>query len=323
VLWVQAVTDAWAEGGDFSPFDADLVRILPNFHVDCFFGRAAAVDAAIAAASAPDAPIPAGSRSALEALLELRASVLRVPPITCCIAGARVKDKERHKFPGADHMAVAKALIDAGCRVDAKDIAGCTPLHHCVSAQASRTSLAIVKLLGDAGANPEMRCRAGWLPLAQPTMSRMLEAVTALLEIGANPAHPDRDGFTALQLAQHWPVGLAVLRKSKPSKATTAAAAKKKAPSTAAPPTVAARAANYAVAAAVAVGVCAKCGMSDELARVENSDARGLQHCAGCASVAYCSDKCQKAHAKVHQPLCAAAAARALEHARRVAEDVE
>jgi hypothetical protein len=319
---VQAVTDVWAEGGDFSPFDPDLVRILPNFHVDCFFGRAAAVEAAIAAASGPGAPIPAGARNALEALLELRVSVLRVPPITCCIAGARVKDKERHKFPGADHMAVAKALIDAGCRVDAKDLAGCTPLHHCVSAQASRTSLAIVKLLGEAGVHPEMRCRAGWLPLAQPTMSRMLEAVTALLEIGANPAHPDRDGFTALQLAQHWPAGLAVLRKSKPSKAAAATAAKKKAPSAAALPTAAAPA-TPAASAAVAVDVCAKCGMSDDLARVDNPDARGLQRCAGCGSVAYCSEKCQRTHAKVHQPLCAAAAARALELARRVAEDVE
>jgi hypothetical protein len=104
---------------------------------------------------------------ALHRLLEKRESLLRVRPLTACIAGARMirdgPDKYAYWSPAqharADHMAIAKALLAEGANVNAKDVAGKTPLHHAVSGSCSALSRRIAVLLieGGAGVNSQDR----------------------------------------------------------------------------------------------------------------------------------------------------------------------
>jgi|AntAceMinimDraft_1070359.scaffolds.fasta_scaffold19976_2 hypothetical protein len=207
--------DVWGSGADFNPVTPSMSKFLPKFHLHCCNGDAQAVEASIAEARAADvaeAVEVAAKRAAqaaggihgeedaigdddecptyLTTLLEHRASMLRLPPIISCINGARMISKgqlPRDVTARADHLRVARALLSAGCRVDARDVAGHTPLHHCTTSQCSDESIAIASLLIARGADVEAKIRAGSMPIAAPMMSRKLNAVTLLLGAGANP----------------------------------------------------------------------------------------------------------------------------------------
>lgn len=63
---------------------------------------------------------------------------------------------------------VAKALLAAGASVAAKDVAGFTAVHHCLTAQASPDTLAICRLLlFDYGADADARNRFDERPALQ------------------------------------------------------------------------------------------------------------------------------------------------------------
>ena len=73
-----------------------------------------------------------------------------------------------------------------------------TPLH----AAASGSHATVVRMLLDAGADPNNRQRHGYTPLHSAAANGDLESVELLLDAGADPAATNDDGDTALILAE-------------------------------------------------------------------------------------------------------------------------
>ena len=86
----------------------------------CTLGDVAAVSALLAAARA------AGG-SALHDLLERREFLNRTPPLLICICASRILGRKiwaAEMEKAADHLGVARLLLDSGARIDARDVAG-------------------------------------------------------------------------------------------------------------------------------------------------------------------------------------------------------
>ena len=100
-------------------------------------------------------------------------------------------------FEAAEVSDVTRCL-QAGANLEAgDDELGFTPLHWSAM---SGTIEAVTALL-EAGADPKARSEYGFIPLHLAARSEIGEAVTALLEAGANLESSDKRGWTPLHLA--------------------------------------------------------------------------------------------------------------------------
>ncbi|KAG2491412.1 hypothetical protein HYH03_010201 [Edaphochlamys debaryana] len=143
--------------------------------------------------------------------LRLRALEAQLPLVVVVVAGAqRIRgqgadpsgacrtDAER----GTKHSRVLRRLIEAGARVDARDAAGFTALHH---ATAHHAVLDLAQILIDAGADVNAQDRYGAYPLLSATMSSEVPSVRLLLAAGAKADLQDNDGCSALQMCRFHP----------------------------------------------------------------------------------------------------------------------
>lgn len=95
-------------------------------------------------------------------LLEKRISVLRVTPLMAAVTARRYLPKEAlQKIPRQRHVEIAKLLLKAGARTEAKDVAGHTALHKAVGEFATPTSWAIAKEILQAGGDIDAKNRFG------------------------------------------------------------------------------------------------------------------------------------------------------------------
>ena len=199
----QALIDVWCAG---TPLGLALDTSAPSFVCDlictpfarhCATGNAEAIAAALAATPA----------AALPALLTLRHSNIRMAALHWCVAGSRCLYALQPADAGrANHLAVARLLVEAGAPLEAKDVLGMTALHHATTGVFSRQSLAIAAYLVERGANVNPRNRAGRTPLVELTMASfgnkaLLPAVVFMLEVGCDPALADTDGISPISLA--------------------------------------------------------------------------------------------------------------------------
>ena len=201
----QALKNLWCDAGDF--FGAFFVAIracgyqkgvgmtrepetgLSPFMLACALGDVRRARAALAAAH------EAGEEATFR-LLERRETNLRVPPLHAVIIGANNKmtteagvKKQCPWSHNADHVQVARLLLDAGARPDSKDVCGYTMFHRCTSApkQTWEITLEIGKLLLDTRADPDALNRFGDPPLGEVAMGNKVECALLLLEAGASP----------------------------------------------------------------------------------------------------------------------------------------
>ena len=72
-----------------------------------------------------------GAGDELEKLLEQRETLMRFSPIFAAITGARIG--VHSSSSSSRHLEVVRVLVEAGANVHAKDVAGYSPLAHCVS----------------------------------------------------------------------------------------------------------------------------------------------------------------------------------------------
>ena len=93
----------------------------------------------------------------------------------------------------------ATVLIERGAEVDAfgRGWMTGTALH----SAASRLQSDVVRILLDAGANPDVRQSAGWTPLHAAAMNGDLASTEALLGAGADPAAENDEGRSVADLA--------------------------------------------------------------------------------------------------------------------------
>lgn len=88
-------------------------------------------------------------------------------------------------------LAIASALIDKNCPLDALDHEGITALHHCVINDAPH----LAELLLDRGAKPDAMIPDSWVsPLTIAALERNLPMAELLLSYGANPELKTREG---------------------------------------------------------------------------------------------------------------------------------
>ena len=88
------------------------------------------------------------------------------------------------------HLAVARALLEARANPNSKDVCGFTP-YHLACDKDIHSALAIARMLHQYGGDPNLRNRFGAVPLIDATQGRQLQSVKTLLNAGADPCAED------------------------------------------------------------------------------------------------------------------------------------
>ena len=239
----------WGQGGDWWPKNVfsvffrnsrDEDATMPPFTRACWKGELAVVraeiararreDASAATADAADAAATAGSSvvSSLTRLLETRCFVLRFSPLLACIDGSRqfahfcksgMRGPLESAVPGGwKHLEVARELIAAGARVNAKDVAGVSALAHCAFSVAGPMTLQIGAELARAGADARATDRRGSPILSSPIAQHQLETLKAVVSWGADPLQllcpPDTNTCLGMARKRGWAEGTRVLEEA-------------------------------------------------------------------------------------------------------------
>jgi len=208
-------------------------------------------------------------------LLEVRESLLNVSAVFHVIIGARTLCGKNPLFRDIqiaarrmmevknDHQKILTKLLELGANIHAKDIAGYTPLHHCLTTYSNPTTMSMAKQLLVAGADPNLQNRFGCTPLFEPVMAANFEAVKLLLDYGANPDIKENDGISCRYTASFLPkISELFCRADKKNVKHARTSAK--------------------VEAGGSLRPCKVCGADDDNKR-----------CTGCYLVWYCGQKCQ------------------------------
>jgi len=181
-----------------------------------------------------------------------------------------LKDKIKN-----DHAKILEKLLKLGARPDVHDVAGYTPLHHCVSAFGNCKTLEMAGILIKAGADINAQNRYGWTPLFESVRAMQPDFVSFLLKQGADPHVKEHDkGLTPLTLAAVLPrphVEQIMQLFGKLNKSVCKTVRTTMCPE---------------------VGKCCVCGHAKS------------QRCTGCYIVWYCGAECQKEDWSKHKASC-------------------
>jgi hypothetical protein len=118
-----------------------------------------------------------------------------------------VGDTALHLAAAMYRTAIARALIDAGANVRARNRHGAEPLHSGAVGQPGggnwnpAAQAEMIALLIQSGAEPNAVDKHGVTPLHRAVRTRCAAAVRALLENGADPAQKNGSGSTPMALA--------------------------------------------------------------------------------------------------------------------------
>jgi ankyrin repeat protein len=117
--------------------------------------------------------------------------------------GAAIDAKDREgktalaKAAEADKLAVIRLLLERGANVNARAVDGSTPLFYA----AEQDRGAVVALLLERGADPNLPGRKGLRPLDAAAYNGSAESVEQLMKFGADPNALDDDGAGAIVYA--------------------------------------------------------------------------------------------------------------------------
>ena len=213
-----------------------------------------------------------GERGRMTKLLERRESMMRLTPLMCCITGAQQLEANPALDGKAQHVALSRALLEAGAKPNAKDVGGFTAFHLATNGHAANvTSLQIAAMLPQYGGDPNIRNRFGQAPLVEAVMSTRMDVIEMLVHAGADPSTEDlSSSITPASLARSQPNVLRLFSRATLSRAKMEPV----------------------------VFICAAPGCEKE----------GTKSCQGCHRSWYCSSGCQRADWKAHKPLCKLAA---------------
>jgi uncharacterized protein len=117
--------------------------------------------------------------------------------------GAAIDAKDREgktalaKAAEADKLPLIRLLLERGANVNARAVDGSTPLFYA----AEQDRGAVVALLLERGADPNLSGRKGVRPLAAAAFNGSTESIEQLLKFGADPNALDDDGSGAMVYA--------------------------------------------------------------------------------------------------------------------------
>merc|ERR1719470_554377 len=214
----------------------------------------------------------------LDQLLEARESLLNVSAVFHVIIGARTLCGEKNPqhrdiqkrtstlmTVKGEHEKILAKLIELGANIHAKDVAGYTPLHHCMSSTGNSITRSMARQLLKAGADPNIQNRFGCTPLFESVKAAKFDAVELLLDFGADPDVQEYDaGVSCRQWAPFLPKIAELFCKADKRKTTQSRADAK-------------------TEAGGSLRLCKVCAVVDD----------NNKRCTGCYMVWYCGQKCQ------------------------------
>ena len=321
----------WATGGNLNPFQRP--DSYSHFFKSCAWGDLEEVKVMLAEAEARDgggggggggggsagAGAGAGvsstsSRSLMEKLLEKRESTLRYSPLFVCICGSKetygsdtwpsvgrnVLTGQPMCAPDIDHAGVARALIRAGARVEARDIIGNTPLQLSNQINSTPETLKIARMLVELGhANPNVSNRMHYTPLCNALQMGNADRIMLFLELGADPSQMQmQPRVTAKLLRMHPDLAVLFKKHAKMHKRTGGCSAIEATVKEVQPTQ-----GDHGIAC------CARCCCTSrkegkQVNFIDPRDRSDLHKCTGCRQTYYCSKQCQKQDWKRHKPQC-------------------
>ena len=273
--------DPYGDGEQHQLFGADAMKLqaqtakrmnydfennskLSNWARACYVGDKSVVVECLNQAAAK-------SSAEVSNLIEKRESLMRFSGLFHVILGVQ-------NSPSKLHVQIAKLLIDKGARVNAKDIGGSTPLHHCMSQFGNSYSLEIARVLVANGGSINSINRFGATALFEPCITLNYEYIEFLVCQGCNPKYVDSFGVSCYAYASMNQKIASIF-----SKGNCRMAEKEKW-------------IQKLSGKENLIDACSFCGGKD----------KGLKKCSGCLAAGYCSATCQKSHWKAHKRLCKA-----------------
>lgn len=151
----NALRSVWSSGADY----AEVVQ-NSMIHRLCLLGSVQSVERLIHRSEGAELP----------RLLEKRVSVLRVTPLMATVTARRFLPEEAlRRIPASNHIQIARLLLEAGARTEARDLAGHTAFLKAVGDFPNPTSWAIAKEILMAGGDINARNRFGETALMRRT----------------------------------------------------------------------------------------------------------------------------------------------------------
>jgi len=224
------------------------------------------------------------SQNSVDRLLKRREGYLQLSAVFMVIIGARQFYRTgmpmgnekficplRHRKIYRQHQEVLERLVELGANLNVHDIAGYTPLHHCLTCSGNEYTVKMAEFLLEKGANVNAVNRFGNPPLIEAIMTQRIEYVKLLIRYKADPLLKNYTEETPIELGMHYPKIHRELRKGERNvvrEERNAAKADKK------------------------FKVCGKCEQYAEM------------RCSACFLVWYCGRECQRQHWTEHKPTC-------------------
>ena len=146
------------------------------------------------------------SGSEIQMMISKRETMLNISAIFQAIIGAKMgivtideNGKEIGKCDG--HLKIVIKLISLGADVNVRDVAGYTPLHHCLNVYGNDVTFKMAERIVRAGAVIDARNRFGCTPLIDAGLANRYEFMEFLLQHGADQTLKDYDGYSTKELA--------------------------------------------------------------------------------------------------------------------------
>ena len=264
----QKLKMMWAGGMNWNPNNPGNSQWLLNLTAGNYSGMMSIIK------ETPDDEI--------KGLVERRETLLNLSAIFHVIKGSTLVNEVTNKFEKKwtfvdqtitpQHLVCFTKLIQLGANLNARDFAGFTPLHHCVTRYGNSTTYHMAKLLLENGADPNAKNRLGETALVQPMLSKELHFIRLLVENGTDPSIKDNVGVSCIGMASmDRQINRIFADARKKDSRKVRETAKKQ----------------------------------DGLLSCVACKKTSSQRCTGCYVARYCSKECQLAHWKEHKSECA------------------